>query len=224
MCGRYALRRINLVRAVMEAMPALPFDEFTERPRFNVAPTQTMPIAKLDADGNRVLLAARWGFVPGWTKGKPKTQPINARSESAPESPMFRNAFNQQRCLIPADGFYEWKGVKPPHQPYFIHFKDDSIFTFAGLCSRWKPDENSPALWIFTILTTAPNEIVKPIHNRMPVILRRDDFAKWLNSRADSAKELLKPCHPEQMDAYPISSRINRPTEDGAEVIEPTES
>ena len=106
-------------------------------------------------------------------RGKPKMQPINAKSETAATSGMFRQAMQHRRCLVPADGFYEWMGAKPPKQPFFIHMKDNHLFAFAGLWERWKPDEQSEPLDTFTILTTAPNELMRPLHNRMPLILRR---------------------------------------------------
>jgi putative SOS response-associated peptidase YedK len=124
--------------------PSLPgFEEFTERPRFNIAPSQRMPIVRADGAGSPELAAAHWGLIPSWTK-EPKLKPINARAETVATSGMFRQAFTRRRCLVPADGFYEWQGLKPPKQPFFIHRKDDRQFAFAGLWERWHPPGAEP--------------------------------------------------------------------------------
>jgi putative SOS response-associated peptidase YedK len=133
MCGRYSLRRVSLVFTDLNAVPVARFEEFSEHPKFNIAPSHHVPIVRLDAKGERTVSLVRWGLIPHWTKGKPKTAPINARSETVASSGMFRQAFERRRCLVPADGFYEWQGKKPPKQPYFIHMKDDGLFAFAGL-------------------------------------------------------------------------------------------
>src|SRR6266567_221263 len=135
MCGRYALRRSLLAAAVYRAMNLPPFEEFTDNkliPRFNIAPSQLVPVIRLNAKGDPVVSQITWGLVPSWTRGAPKTRPINARAETVATSRMFKQAFERRRCLIPADGFYEWQGAKPPKQPYFIHRRDDEVFSFAG--------------------------------------------------------------------------------------------
>jgi putative SOS response-associated peptidase YedK len=121
---------------------------------------------------------------------------------------MFRQAFRKRRCLVPADGFYEWKGVKPAKQPSFIHMKDDRIFTMAGLWERWQPPDGPP-LDTFTILTTKPNTLLAPIHNRMPVIVAEEDRDKWLLD--DDAKKILRPYNAAAMETFPVSSKINNP-------------
>jgi len=223
MCGRYTLRKINLARAALEAMPRLPFDEFSERPRFNVAPSQIVPIVRLDTNGNRILTAARWGFIPAWAGPAPKATPINARAESIATSPMFRPAFGSRRCLVPADGFYEWKGAKPPKQPYFIHFKNDDVFAFAGLWERSSPQKDAEPIETFTIITTDPNQVAKPIHNRMPVILRRADYAGWLEPRTpiSDLKKLMQPYEADGMEAYAVSLAVNSPKNDDERCVKP---
>jgi putative SOS response-associated peptidase YedK len=133
MCGRYTIRRFDLLRAAFAALARADFEEFSEKVnQFNIAPSQLCPIVRINSQGERVIDLAKWGLIPSWTKGKPKQQPINAKCETAASSGMFRQAMERRRCLIPADGFYEWQGAKPPKQPYFIHMRDDSMFAFAG--------------------------------------------------------------------------------------------
>jgi putative SOS response-associated peptidase YedK len=223
MCGRYTLRRIDLIRAAADATATLPFDEFSERPRYNIAPGQDVPVVRME-EGRRVLSLARWGLIPRWAKETPKVRPINARAETVETSGMFRDAFGRRRCLIPADGFYEWqaaasKGVK---QPYFIRLRDEQPFAFAGLWERWRPPESDLEQETCAILTTEPNELMRPIHNRMPVILARRDYATWLNleAKAEELRLLLRPFDAREMAAYPISTRVNRPGNDGPELIE----
>jgi putative SOS response-associated peptidase YedK len=216
MCGRYVLRRIDAVRRAVDFM-APTFEEFTEHPRFNIAPSQIVPVVRL-SDRGRELLPMRWGFIASWTMGKPKIAPINAKCETVAASGMFRQAFQRRRCLVPADGFYEWKGAKPPKQPFFIHRKDDAPFAFAGLWERWKPVEGAEPVDTFTILTTTPNELMAPIHNRMPVIIDASDYVRWLE-QGDG--DLLKPYAAGKMEAFPVSTKVNRPAYDAPDCVEP---
>ena len=218
MCGRYVLRRIDaLRRAVKHIEPA--FEEFSEtKPHYNIAPSQYIPIIR-DDHGKESLTVMKWGLIPGWTKeAKPKLAPINAKAETVATSGMFRQAFAKRRCLVPADGFYEWRGAKPPKQPYFIHMKDDSPFAFAGLWERWTPPESDQAIDTFTIITTEPNALMKEIHNRMPVILDAAEFDRWL-FKGD--RELLRPFPAERMEAYKVSTAVNKPSHDSPDCIEP---
>ena len=130
MCARYTLRRAQLARAVFEALTTPDFEEFSERPHFNMAPSQRLPIVRINSKGDRILETPAWGFIPSWAKSLPKIRPCNARSESLATSGLFRTALSRHRCLIPADGFYEWTGEKKSRQPFFIHMKDDSLFAF----------------------------------------------------------------------------------------------
>jgi putative SOS response-associated peptidase YedK len=214
MCGRYTIRELELLRAGLGIVRKNDLEDFTERrilPRFNAAPSQTLPIVRTAHDGSIELTTARWGFVPFWTKDKPKLAPINAKCETVATSAMFRQAFKNGRCLVPADGFYEWKGAKPPKQPHFIHLRGDGIFAFAGLWSRWNPPDGR-SVDTFTILTTTPNELMAPIHNRMPVILHESDYEAWL-SRSDP-RALFRPFEASVLEAYPVSSHINSPKHD----------
>jgi len=223
MCGRYSLRRVDIGAAALEATPSFNFEEFSERGRFNVAPSQMIPMARVNSRGQRVLELARWGLIPAWSKTLPKLQPINARAETLTTSGMFRNVFQRRRCLIPADGFYEWKAVgKKIKQPYFIHFKDDRVFAFAGLWDRWKPDSETEPIETCTIITTLPNELVKPIHNRMPVIVDPKDYARWLDPRvpAESVGGVLRSFEPAEMESFAVSTRVNSAASEGPELVE----
>ncbi len=211
MCGRYTIRRPGrLAKLIYQEQ----FEEFSETrmtPRFNIAPSQDCPIVRMDHEGKLAAGMAKWGLVPSWTRGKPKLAPINAKCETAATSGMFRQAMAKRRCLVPADGFYEWKGAAPPKQPFFIRLRDDEPFAFAGLWERWKGDETSEPVDTFTILTTTPNELMRPLHNRMPVILHQRDFERWLdrNKASPDVADLLKPYESDAMEAWPVSTRVN---------------
>jgi putative SOS response-associated peptidase YedK len=226
MCGRYTIVRPDRIKAALEATPI--FEEFDEKrvvPRFNIAPSQQIPLVRIDHKGNRVIDLAKWGLIPAWSKTLPKLQPINARAESVPTSGMFRQAFQRRRCLIPADGFYEWQatGPKQPKQPYFIHFKDDRTFAFAGLWEKWKPEPGSGPIETCTIITTNPNTLMEKIHNRMPVIVDPKDYNRWLDPNIPGSEvvDILKPFQPDEMEAYPITTAVNSPKHDGPELLEP---
>ena len=219
MCGRYTIRRPDLIRAGLRHQPTFGFEEFDEylTPRFNIAPSQLAPIVRATDKGYQLLLA-RWGLIPAWSKEKPKVKPINARCETVATSGMFRQAFQRRRCLVPADGFLEWQGAKPPKQPFFIHLKSDSSFAFAGLWEQWKPKDGEP-VDTFTILTTTPNSLMSPIHNRMPVILREDEYDRWVGK--EHTTDLLRPFDAAGMEAYKVSSAVNSPKNDNPECVQP---
>ncbi len=228
MCGRYRLSRIDLLLAAYRALSGGKFEEFSDLrivPRFNIAPTQIVPILRTEKDGTVKLDLARWGFVPSWTKGKPKLAPINAKSETADTSGLFRSSFAQRRCLVPTDGFYEWQGTRPPKQPFFIHKSDDSLFFFAGLWDRWSQTEGEDPINTFTILTTTPNDLVQNIHSRMPVIVKLQDHAAWLSSSTPlpKIKSILSPYTGQDLEAYPISSSVNNVKNEGPELVKPME-
>ncbi len=203
------------------------FEEFTERPHFNVAPSQQIPVVRVNREGKRTLDFAQWGLIPSWTKNTPKAQPINARAETLADRAMFRSAFERRRCLIPADGFYEWKADPSGggKQPWFFHFKDDRIFAFAGLWERWKPGEGAEPVDTCTIITTTPNAVVKPIHDRMPVILARENYDQWLDRDVPSSEVVncLRPHPADEMEAYRVSKRVNRAGEEGMDLATPIE-
>lgn len=223
MCLRFALIRAARLAAELAAMPMFPeFDEWIKRPHYNIPPSSHIPIVRVNHDGQRIIDMAQWGFIPLWTKGVPKVKPGNAKAESVATSGMFRRAFNQSRCLIPADGFYEWQGKTPPRQPYFVHFKDDRLFAFAGLCEKWKPEPDAAPILTCTLITTTPNDLMQPIHNRMPVIVDTADYARWLDRDADGAvvSDLMKPWPTDELEARKISTRVNKVQNDGPELLE----
>ena len=214
MCGRFSL-------IVDASVLADVFDVDPPRaltPRYNIAPTQMVPIVRAADSDRRELAEARWGLVPSWAKDpKMGARMINARGETVTEKPSFRAAVKTRRCLVPASGFFEWakhkEGSKVPH---FIHYTDGRVFAFAGLWERWTKGEGEP-LETFTIITTQPNEVVAPLHDRMPVILASDHFGEWLQPSPiapDRLRRLLSPCPEAGMEAYPVSTRVNSPAHD----------
>jgi len=226
MCGRYTLRRVNLIRAALSAMPVLPFEEFSQRPRFNVAPSQQVPIVRWEEAGAKIDLA-RWGLIPAWAKdASAGYKMINARSETAAQKPAFRQALASRRCLVPADGFYEWQSVGGKRQPIFVHRRDDGVFCFAGLWERWQPTEAQEPIDSMTILTTTPNRLLEPIHDRMPVILRQEDYRRWLDPATprDVLKSLLGPYPEGELEAYPVSPMVNNPRNDDPQCVEPNQA
>ncbi|MFB6300228.1 MAG: SOS response-associated peptidase [Halobacteriales archaeon] len=191
------------------------------RPRFNIAPGEPLEIITNDTPDE--IDRYTWGLVPHWAD-EPGEAFVNARSETAHEKPAFQDAWASRPCLILSSGFYEWRqrngGAK---QPYRIYREDDVAFAMAGLWAEWE-GENDESFRTVTILTTEPNQIVKPIHDRMPVILPRDEERTWLTADAAERYELCRPYPGDDLDAYPISTMVNDPDNDDARVIEPAET
>ena len=214
MCGRFSL-------TVNEAELNLRFEiaggEAPYISRYNCAPTQMLAVIT-DQERNK-LSYYRWGLVPSWAKDPSiGNKMINARAETLSEKPSFRSALRNRRCLVPADGFYEWK-MNGKKTPYRIFLKEPRIFSFAGLWEKWKAPDGS-LLHTFTIITTAANEFMSNIHERMPVILSPQDENRWLSETDESRiLSMLRPCPPELMDAYPVSDLVNSPRNEGPEVI-----
>jgi len=268
MCGRYTLTDPGdeLIRHFqLSGLPA----EYT--PRYNIAPTQPV-LAVIDADGRRAGML-RWGLIPGWAKDPAiGNRMINARAETLVEKPAFRSAFRRRRCLIPADGFYEWKTVSGRKQPYRIVRKDGGVFAFAGLWESWRPPggadaagraqaadpadaadgagaagpagaaggrtgvsasdgagdagRDGPVIYTCTIITTDANETLQPIHHRMPVILSPEDYDLWLDRDIDDPevlRPLLRPSPAGELRAYPVSTYVNNPRNEGPDCIAPLE-
>ena len=183
---------------------------------YNVSPSSNIPVVKLD-NGERVLESMHWGFIPHWAKDT-KIQPINAKSETVNSKPFFRSAFKKSRCLIPANGFYEWLRMGDHKQPYYFRLKDDDLLAFAGLWDHWENPEGQ-SIDSCTIITTVANDVMKPIHDRMPVILDPEDYEDWLEK---GGKELLQP-YAGEMVCYPVSTVVNNPRNNGKDLIEPVE-
>lgn len=220
MCGRYSLT------SPVEAMRQL-FD-FDGRPnlpaRYNIAPTQAIPIVRdLQAGDGRELVPARWGLVPSWTKEiRPGAALINARIETVLEKPSFRGAMKRRRCLIPADGFYEWRRRGGPKQPYRIMLGDGDLFAFAGIWECWNGPDGDMILSA-AILTTEANAVIKDIHKRMPVILDPRDYQPWLDVNANPADAIggLTPIPEIEFQTVEISTHVNKVGNDDPKCIEP---
>lgn len=219
MCGRFVLTADPSIIQTTFNLSSVPEDL---TPRYNVAPTQAVPV--ITNDDPRALVFHRWGLIPSWAKDKSTgSKMINARAESVDEKPSFRTAFKRRRCLIPADGFYEWRQSENDKTkvPIFIHLKGRKIFAFAGLWEIWRSPQGEEVRSC-TILTTDANSFVSQIHTRMPVILSPADYDTWLSAdQPEVLKALLKPFDPEQMDAYAVSRRVNSTSNEGAELIQP---
>jgi len=205
-CGRYALT------TPPEAMRRLfGFAECPNlAPRYNVAPGQDVPAVRATADGRRrTLVMLRWGLVPPWA-GDPAigNRLINARAETLAEKPAFRAAFRRRRCLIPADGFYEWQRAGAGRRPWHLRRPDGRVFAMAGLWERWCGPEGEP-VETCAIVTTAADAAVRPIHHRMPVIVAPGHFATWLEGEAEAAAELLRRPTTEILQACPVGRRVN---------------
>jgi putative SOS response-associated peptidase YedK len=192
------------------------------RSHFNIAPGSTNPVITVHERAEAIMM--QWGLVPHWAKDiKATHRPINARAESLMEKPMFRELLRNKRCLVPASGFFEWKHEDGRKVPFYIHVKDDPVFGFAGLYDVW----HNPAgttLQTYTIITTSPNELMAPIHNRMPVILKQNDEMRWLSRDilpADEIEQILSPYPAEGMEAYPVSERVNKTDGDDEKIIAP---
>lgn len=219
MCGRFTLIQIEELPKRFEAEI---IGEITLKKRYNISPNQPVPIVFQESPNKIEEMV--WGLIPHWAKDpKIGNELINARAESLLEKPAFKDSFLKRRCLVPADGFYEWKKEGKEKIPYYIKLKDNSIFAFAGLYDIWKR-EDGKLIKTFTIITTEPNDLVREIHNRMPVILRSEDEKIWINKEEKNITKLLsllKPYPSEEMEAYPVSKRVNNPSYDSEDLIKP---
>lgn len=206
----------------------LRIERFTETsdiaPRWNVAPTQRVLIARLDEQGSRALFGVRWGLIPGWAKdAKIGARMINARSETASEKPSFRNAWRRRRCIVPADGFYEWMRRGDAKRPFCFRRADGNLMGMAGIWEAWQGPEGD-AVECCAILTTAANGLVAAIHDRMPVILDPADFGAWLDVDGTSAAEvsaMARPCSDDILTSYEVSRLVNNARNDQPACCEP---
>ncbi|HLW64286.1 MAG TPA: SOS response-associated peptidase [Gemmataceae bacterium] len=222
MCGRFTLK--TPAAQVKTALGLFDVPELT--PRYNIAPTQSILAVRDGADGKRECVFLRWGLIPSWaTDEKIGNSLLNARAETVAMKPSFRSAFRRQRCLIPADGFYEWQKTGKAKQPFWIHRPDQMPFYFAGLWERYEGSEKGP-LETCTILTTCANEFMKPIHERMPLILQTKQADEWLDAKVSDARwlECLAPCPKDFLVADAVSDHVNSPRNVDAACIQPISS
>jgi putative SOS response-associated peptidase YedK len=226
MCGRYTVRS---VLPVVELFGVSPPPDLL--PRYNVAPTQDVPVVRAlppAEEGSapvRRMDLLHWGLVPSWAQDPSiGNRMINARAETAGLKPAFRTALDRRRCLVAADGFYEWKKLERGKQPYLFRMKDDRPFGFAGVWEAWRRGDER--LESFTILTTSANDLVAPVHDRMPVIIAPADHGRWLDpdARADAVEDLLRPYPAEAMEAIPVSTHVNKPSHDDPKCTEREEA
>lgn len=221
MCGRYRLSRRKQI--IAEHFDAAFDDDWI--PRYNIAPTQPVPVIRQHPkEARRVLSLMRWGLVPSWAKDiSGSARMINARSETAATKPAFRDPMKFRRCLVPADAFYEWKRNGRLKQPFCFEVNDAELFAFAGLWDGWK-DAHGQWIKSCSILTTMPNAVTSQVHDRMPVILSKDDYDFWLDpvmTDVGAISALLKPLDARLMRAYPVSNRINQVQNDDADCSRP---
>ena len=215
MCGRFALKAPPSV-----LIRRFHLDECAEvQPRYNLAPGSDIAAIRRSPDGRRVLDLMRWGLVPHWAKDPDiGTRLINARGESLAGKPAFRDAFRRRRCLVPADGFYEWKAEGRIRQPYYFSLPSGETMALAGLWESWQAPDGSP-LRSVCLVTTAANHVMAPVHDRMPVVVAPQHWEEWLAAPADPVARLIVPCGDEELQVWPVSRRINSAREDDAALI-----
>jgi putative SOS response-associated peptidase YedK len=219
MCGRYTLTAN--IDTISQRFKLDAHGLKTER-RYNIAPSQEAPV--IVVEDCKVLRMMRWGLIPSWAKDESiASKTINARAETLYHRPSFKKSLTEKRCLVPADGFYEWKKEGRKKIPIRFVLKNRDVFAFAGLWDTWR-NQRGELIFSFTIITTQANALIRPIHNRMPVILKREYEELWLDPEVNDIDKLLSlliPYPPEMMEAYRVSSLVNSPKEDSPECIKP---
>jgi len=219
MCGRYALYGpVSRLRETFDAE----IEGFEFTPRYNAAPMQWLPVVRQRSTGERVIHLLRWGLVPSWAKDESiATKLINARGETSADKPSFRSAYRKRRCIVPANGFMEWKAVEKGKQPYYVHAANDALFGLAGLWERWSPPEGEP-IDTFTIITIDANAAIRALHNRMPVILAPEHFGRWLDPMTplDEVGMQIAPSPDAEIAMHPVSRAVGNVKNDVPELIE----
>ncbi len=221
MCGRFVSKAKK--EEIEKEFKVEISDGNLSTPRYNIAPTQ-MIAAVAEIENEREISLFKWGLVPQWAKDESiGNKLINARAETLTEKPSFREAFARRRCIIPVSGFYEWmRAAKGAKQPFYFYLKEKEVFGFAGLWEEWLDKETGELTETCTIITTEANEVLKPVHDRMPIILKSDYYEEWLNPKIkDTAKlqNLLVPYPANEMSSHAVSRAVNSPSEDSAELI-----
>ena len=219
MCGRYAIttppQELSKLFQAIGAIPNFP-------PRFNAAPSQILPVVRRSPKGARDLALMRWGLIPGWSKGPDvRFSMINARSDTVAQKPAYRGAYRHRRCLVPADGFFEWKAERGGKQPYYFSLKSGDTFAFAGLWEHWI-GPGGDEIESFAVVVTDANDCVTHVHDRMPVILSPADYGRWLGEEDIPARDLaalMRPFPGEDMQVWPVSRKVNSPAYDGPDLV-----
>ena len=219
MCGRFALKTTTAQLA-----SHFKLDEAVDvAPRYNIAPGTDIPTIRHSPEGKRVMHLLRWGLVPHWAKDPSMGAKLsNARGETVADKPSFRDAFKRRRCLVPADGFYEWKTEGKQKQPYYFSMKSGDPFALGGIWESWRTPDGG-ILRTCCLITTEPNEIMLPVHDRMPVIVSPDHYEAWLMGEPDDAKPLVKAYASAEMQVWAVSKRVSRSGEEGDELIHPSD-
>lgn len=219
MCGRYSLSQSGETIAAAFDLADVP----TVASRYNIAPTQPVPVIRAAA-GTRQIAELHWGLIPSWSKDPGiGARLINARAETVTEKPSFRSAFKRRRCLLVADGFYEWQRSPQGKQPYYFQLDNQQPFGFAGLWEHWENGAGD-VIESCTILTTEANDLLRPVHDRMPVILQRQDYELWLDpemQQPERLQALLRPYSADAMTHYAVSARVNNPKNNSADCVQP---
>lgn len=223
MCGRFTLKTAAAILADLFQLAHIP----AWAPRYNIAPTQPAPTVVITPEhADRQFKQWHWGLIPSWAKDpRIGTDMINAKAETVSSKPAFRVAFKRRRCLVLADGFYEWQRLERRKQPLYVRMRDGKPFAFAGLWEHWE-GQGGVSIDSCTLLTTEPNDLIRAFHHRMPVILDPNDYALWLDPAIQEPEQLqpvLRPYPPEELMAYPVSTTVNNPSNDIPECIEPLE-
>lgn len=216
MCGRFAFNASREQVQRQFGVPTVP----ALTPRYNVAPTQVIAVIGQTADGTRKMAMLRWGLIPSWSSG-PRPGPINARSETIAQKPTFRDSFRERRCLIPSTGFYEWQKVGSRKVPHLIRLRSQEPYALAGIWDIW--GEGKERIAICCIITVAANDLVRPLHERMPAILRPEEYGAWLDPKTplSQVQALLRPYPAEEMEVVRVGQAVNSPRNDGPECVAP---
>lgn len=221
MCGRFLLSKT--LEQLQIAFEGIPFDPDLF-PRFNVAPGQEVLSLAKDHQPNSFQSGwFEWGLIPRWAEAPTAKPMINARCETVAEKPSFRDSFSKRRCVVVADGFYEWKKSPEGKKPYLFRLKSGEPFVMAGIWDRWTPKGGKTERMTCAVLTTAANELVEPLHHRMPVMLAAGDFHRWLDLKPADLPHLYQPFDASLMEAYEVSRVVNNPSNDQPACIEPVE-
>ena len=216
MCGRFVQKSpANQMQSFFDIKGPVP----NFGPRYNVAPTQDAAVVVAEKDGRRIELK-KWGLIPAWSKeGKAEFATFNARAESVREKPTYREAFRKRRCIVPADGFYEWTGPKGCKVPHLFERRDGALLALAGLHESWRAKDGSETVNSFTIIVTAANAWMQSFHDRMPVILEEADVDAWLSGTPDTAAQLLKSAAPDALQERIVSKLVNSVKNEGPELV-----